>query len=207
MGPCSACFVILHLRRVVKPLDICAAEIESMLALCNVVDLIMLSMRGLCKPPMLKDAINDHLHLAKVAYADTLWRPKTHFATHLPGQLERHGFLPCCFVQERKHRVVKRAALHRHNSLAFDRGVLEEVTLQQLHDLNTCLHSDVLRNTSAANAQLLVALRRGGEATEADVTVGTEAVVSSRAISVGDVALLLLSDLRPGIGEVFSMLT
>ena len=90
----------LYLRRVVKPLGICAAEIESMLALCDVVELLLLAMRGLCKPAMLKAGIIKHLELSKVAYSDKLWRPKTHFAMHLPAQLERHGFLPCCFVQD-----------------------------------------------------------------------------------------------------------
>lgn len=192
------------LRRLVKPtaprtLD---AAITSMLALCDVVDVLLLAMRGRCLPSTLDTAINTHLQLRKIAYEDKLWRPKAHYVLHLAAQLERHGFLPACFVQERKHRMVKRGARGRHNSTAFDRGVLEEMTLQHLHDLQSPLTQEALRDTHDAPNRLKEALVRNGDVRADDtVLVGRQAVVSSRAISVGDVALVSLED-GHGFGQV-----
>eukprot|EP00959_Pyramimonas_sp_CCMP1952_P280408 5861396-Pyramimonas_sp.AAC.1 len=36
---------------------------------------------------------------------------------------------------ERKHRTLKRSAQSRHNTSNFDRSVVEECTVQHLHDL------------------------------------------------------------------------
>ena len=99
-----------YIRRVVQPSGLCVAETKSMLALCDVAGVLVLAMRGRCEPATLEATINLHLGLRKIAYGDTLWRPKAHFATHLPDHLGAHGFLPACFVQERKHKILKRYA-------------------------------------------------------------------------------------------------
>lgn len=61
---------------------------------------------------------------------------KAHYSVHLPDQLDRHGCLLQCFVQERRHKEIKRWANQlQTGSEGVERSLLREVTLSHLHDL------------------------------------------------------------------------
>jgi hypothetical protein len=113
------------------------AEVDSALALCAVVDELMLSKRGLGTPERLDVAIYTHSNLHQRAYGTTLWKWKNNAALHLGDMFRRHGILIPCFLHERKHKVVKRHAAPRLTMTHFSAGVLEEVTMHQLHSLQT----------------------------------------------------------------------
>jgi hypothetical protein len=50
--------------------------------------------------------------------------------------LEHFGLLLSCFVHERHHKDVKRYGRHRDNTTSYERGMIEEITLQQIHELD-----------------------------------------------------------------------
>eukprot|EP00959_Pyramimonas_sp_CCMP1952_P363654 7615164-Pyramimonas_sp.AAC.1 len=93
-----------------------------------------------------------HLRAHQGAYADLLWKPKSHWCVHLPRQLLEHGKLLGCFLMERKHRVLKRFAEAHRNTTGFDKGLVEEATLQHIHDFkDPLIHADLLEPRPAGN--------------------------------------------------------
>ena len=77
-----------------------------------------------------------------------------HFILHLADHLRRHVFLPAVFVQERKHRVIKRFVRDRHGDRSFDEGVVTEVTDQHLHDISMPLEGSVFHDERPAPSKL-----------------------------------------------------
>eukprot|EP00959_Pyramimonas_sp_CCMP1952_P327103 6847406-Pyramimonas_sp.AAC.1 len=63
--------------------------------------------------------------------------PKNHWALHLSSQYVRHSCLLATFVHERKHKVTKRYANARHNTCSYEKGLLEDVTCHDLHDVSS----------------------------------------------------------------------
>ena len=115
----------------------CEAEIASYMALCGVIDLLLeIAHGGVVSPAALYRAIYNHLSLYQAAYGSVDWIPKHHFSLHLPQMLRMFGCLYSCFVLERHHKLMKRFCKDRLNGLSFELGTLEDITLQQLHDLN-----------------------------------------------------------------------
>ncbi len=110
-------------------------QIDSLLALSDVVDELMLSMRGASSPDAIDNKIMAHLASQQRAYGTELWKWKNHAATHLGDMFRKHGVLVPCFLHEKKHQVLLRHALPRLTLTQFSTGVLEEVTLQQMHNV------------------------------------------------------------------------
>ena len=173
---------------VVLPVGVLVDVVGSMLLLIKVTFLLQQVQRGTVDPCSLHTCIRAHLEKHLSVWGDSLWKPKMHYALHLGHQLLRHGMLIATFVLERKHRVLKRFATPRHNTLAFDRALMEEVTLQHLYELQEPL-SAVLCNPLAPSRTLLKALRdHFGEDICADDVKSSRAVVEkSRKICKGDV--------------------
>lgn len=73
--------------------------------------------------------------LFKEAYGADAFRPKHHYALHLPLQMYRHGFLVATMTMERKHRVVKRYLRPRRTLTSFELGIIEEITCFELWQL------------------------------------------------------------------------
>ena len=63
--------------------------------------------------------------------------PKHHFALHLSRALERHGVLVSLFTCERRHKILKRWLHDRRTLQSFERGAMEEITLDHLHTLHS----------------------------------------------------------------------
>ena len=104
--------------------------------LINVLQLIEKSARGATTPANLQRAIVAHLRTFKALYGDE-WMPvKFHMSIHLPMFLQRWGFLPNCFVLERKHRVPKKYANDMRNTSGdWEKSVLRECTAAHFAEL------------------------------------------------------------------------
>ena len=96
---------------VIKPKNICPAQVASILLCIDVMDLLVEVNTGCISPAMLADAMAKHYAAHVIAYGYTIFVPKHHFMLHIPKQLERFKFLVACWVHERKHRIIKRWAV------------------------------------------------------------------------------------------------
>lgn len=167
------CPVLLKfLVDVVGPTGVCPAEVKSGVALCSVVMTLHGINRGVfLEPARLSSEIRAHVRAYREAYGTDGWIPKHHFSQHLPEMLARHQTLIACFTHERKHKVIKRYAQHHHNTNSLEKGLVEEITVQHLRDLETCPESgsacaqgDVVLLQVGADARVgeLVSLARSG---------------------------------------------
>ena len=110
--------------------------INSFICLCQVLDLLQQTSTGSVPPENLRRAIKLHLDTYQTAYPDGSFLPKHHLAMHLSMQLQRNGCLLSCFVQERRHKELKRYA---NQQTAAKKGtevhLLKEVFLSHLEAL------------------------------------------------------------------------
>ena len=107
----------LYVVRVVLRAGICIYECKSFLALCDLVDLLLVANLGKCTPKQLQDAVTAFLDACKEADWEQYMTPKFHWLIHLPYHLQYFGCLPTCWVHERKHRVAKRYAHYNLRSI------------------------------------------------------------------------------------------
>ena len=131
---CSAsealgCFALLQyflsLRVFPYANDLVKQACVSYYALCKVIEALCMTARGSVTPDELKNLIIEHLELFKAAYGEDPFKPKFHFATHLPEQLARWRMLLACWTHERKHKEAKRYLDIKHNrGTNFDAGVV-----------------------------------------------------------------------------------
>ena len=121
-----------YFERVVIHRGQCVPHVASMIAVLKVD--VMLTRLKTCtvSAGALCEAINTHLALYKTAYGDEWIRPKHHFALHLGPMLARFPFLLSTFVNERRHRVVKKYTRDRRTLQNFDLGAIEEITCHQI---------------------------------------------------------------------------
>eukprot|EP00959_Pyramimonas_sp_CCMP1952_P407812 8546487-Pyramimonas_sp.AAC.1 len=67
-------------------------------------------------------AIAAHSSANLAVYGDALWKPKSHWALHLPRQLLVQGLLLSTFAMGRKHRAPKRCASNRRHLKRIRQG-------------------------------------------------------------------------------------
>ena len=87
-------------------------------------------------PPLqLQHLVKRHLDLAKSRFGDS-WRvPKCHLAGHLALQFQKHQVPLSCFVQERKHKIIKRISNEiSDTSKAFERSMIQDAHLESLEE-------------------------------------------------------------------------
>ena len=129
LAPVLALFLLLN----VLPSGCCTRQVESMLAAFDVLELL-LSIKALeVTGDVLHSFIVRHLQLRKEAYGPDCFRPKHHYVQHLGAMLAFFGFLISCFVHERHHKVAKLFARWRNNTKSYEVGLLEDMTVHQLH--------------------------------------------------------------------------
>ena len=133
-------------------------ECDSMLHLCRTVSMLQLALRGLCEADDLENAIITHLAKQQIAYGTTVWKAKNKHAMHLADQYRKHGRLYMCATLERKHKVPKRFAGPRVNTTSFERGMLEEISDQQLWDLKQPILASALAQPREATPKMRSAL-------------------------------------------------
>ena len=112
----------------------CSDQCVSFRALCAVLDLLQcVKHEGRVSVATLRDAVFGHLRSFMAAYSEHGWIPKHHLAIHLCDALQRHGTLIGCLVHERRHKIVKRWSRDRYTTKSFERGLLEELTVEHMH--------------------------------------------------------------------------
>ena len=108
----------------------------NLLQLVRIVELIIRSSRCSVAPVLLQNAIKEYLEGYVQLHGPEGMIIKFHYLLHLPAFLKKHGFLPNCFVHERKHRMPKRFANHNMNiTSAWDSSVTKDVTCHHLQAL------------------------------------------------------------------------
>ena len=125
-----------YLRNVVLPRNEHVQNVESMLAVPDVLELIQAVKTGTVHHKELKAAFVKHLQLYKACYGADAFRPKHHYALHFAIMLHKHGLLLMTFTHERKHRLVTRYTRDRKNLRSWDAGAIEEITCHSLFELS-----------------------------------------------------------------------
>ena len=96
--------------------------------------------------PELDVALREHGEAFFAAYGEDAAKPKFHFAMHITSQVLRDGMLLDTWACERKHSILKSAALHIDNTLRFERSVLARALNLHLEGLvSGCLRDWVPR--------------------------------------------------------------
>ena len=104
------------------------AERNSFNALCSFVDLISRVKNGIADArataPTLRRALAEHNRVHKLAYGESLIKPKHHLNADIPGQWTRDGVSIDAFVIERAHLRVKRIAENCKTTQTYELTVL-----------------------------------------------------------------------------------
>ena len=129
-----------YFERVAMQRGECMAQVASMVAVLKVVVLLTSIKTGTVSAEALTEAIKTHLVLYKAAYGDAEIRPKHHFALHLGPMLARFPFLLSTFVNERRHRVVKRYTRDRRTLQSFDLGTIEDIRYHYARTISRAKH-------------------------------------------------------------------
>ena len=167
-------------------------EVKSYYALCNVVDCLLESRNtGTVSPEELQSKIELYLIFRLGAYGAAWFPPKAHYILHLAAQLRKHGVLVSCYCHERKHKELKKYANQSHNAgatMAWEKGLLEDVLLQQHLALQEWSRRDVYMLTSPkpAHKELVSFIATLGIHAD-DVQASMDALAKGEAISKGDV--------------------
>ena len=168
------------------------ARMDSALALVDVADALQLSLRGLATPELIDKTVIRHLQKQQEAYGTELWKWKNHAATHLAEMMRRHGRLVPCFLQEKKHKVAKAHAAPRVTQQRFSMGVLEEVTLHQLHQLRSFqAHRAAVPDPKPASVKMKSAVQAAlGVDESVPISAGRIVVANNRSVVSGDVVVM-----------------
>lgn len=167
-------------------------EVQSYYALCSVLDSLIESRNtGSVSPEEMQAKIENYLIFRLDAYGVAWFPPKAHYALHLAGQLRKHGVLVSCYCHERKHKELKKFANQSHNAgatMAWEKGLLEDVLLQQYLALQEWSRRDVYMLTSPkpAHKELINFIASLGIHAN-DVQASLDASAKGEAISKGDI--------------------
>ena len=100
--------VSYFLFTVVIPHGHCLAECNAYFALADLIELIQLVPLGKISPDSIAESSQIFISKCLDAKWECRMHTKFHWCLHMAGHLQKHRVLPSCFVQERKHKVVKR---------------------------------------------------------------------------------------------------
>ena len=185
----------------------------NVLQLVGVVHLILRSARCKVTPVSLCGAIKDYLSGFRQLHGEEPMIIKFHLLLHLPAHLERYGFLPNCFVHERKHNESKRYANQKMNTDGdWEIGILRDVTCHHLRDLQEGSHfcdDAALTQPYTPHAKVVAALvdqfgvatytvsrtarSRGGD----QITIGDVVIYQDGADTlIGEIGMLVSADVH-----------
>ena len=94
------------------------------LAFVSMCDLFMEIAYGGITADMLRSSIDTYLRAFIQAGWHDFMIPKLHWLIHFPCHLLRYGWLPACWVLERKHKEAKRYAAMAHNLTSYSSSLL-----------------------------------------------------------------------------------
>ena len=114
------------------------AQVQSLLACVDVVELLCAVKLGVVTVGVLREAINRHVELRLAAYGAGVDDAalKAHATQHLADMLDEHGTLYNCFVLERHHRLLTKYGWEQNNTKSYELGILEQITVEQTADLD-----------------------------------------------------------------------
>lgn len=186
-----------YIVHVVQQRGILAPESASMMAGINVLQLLQCAFTGNVSAGELKDAIVNHLTLQQAAYQFELWQPKSHHVLHLPAMLDKFGVLLSTFVEERKHKIIARYGAPRKNTTSLEKGLMEELTLQQMYDINEVSDINQVKLTHCIAAKSTIVkdlsvILPGLVHADSAIFTSREAKVNCRSILNGDVVVYKL---------------
>ena len=72
----------------------------------------------------LEVALREHGEAFVAVYGEDACKPKFHYARHMVGQVRRDGMFLDTWTCERKHSMLKAAALHIDNTQVFERSAI-----------------------------------------------------------------------------------
>ena len=141
----------------------------------------------------LAEAINTQLGFYKAAYGDAGIRPKHHQALHLGPMLARCPFMLSTFVNERRHRAVKKYTRDRRTLKSFDLGTIEEIACHQIWELGKPLFHSF--STSKPKGLMLDVLREvfPDYVGDAPIMLANHIKVNGGTANAGDVVSCMLS--------------
>ena len=148
-------------RDVVLPTGACRLEVQSFLCMTHTIELLHnVTREGAVTPDEIQCATVRHLTAKQAAYGSQGWVFKDHQALHLAGMMQMHGVLLSCFMHERKHRTVKRFMKDWFNLASYEKGVLEELTLQHMHDMSDVWRGVGLMDITLAKKNVVEVIRQ-----------------------------------------------
>ena len=110
----------------------CVPECTVIVLLADLLDLFILANVGDCTDIQLRSAIDAFMAACIGAEWRQYMTPKFHWLLHFPRHLYRFGYLPSCFVLERKHKVGRRYATSITNTINDEISVLGELLSHNL---------------------------------------------------------------------------
>ena len=179
--------------------------------LADIVRLIQRCSRYQVDPDELQLELCRYLQTFKGLYGEEWMVPKFHFAIHFPDYLRRFGFVPSCFVLERKHKVPKRFANEvRNTDSAWEASVLREVTCHRLAAISSDHFGTAvgLRDAHRCSKKLKATLQQTlpfARDAEREVVYETSQIARINAwekCSPGDIVMLKMPDGAFGVAEV-----
>ena len=127
----------LFFATIVAAQEYCTACVASLCACLDAVELLTTIKNATVLPAVLRDAVTRHVLLRRAAYGPDIDHNamKLHMTQHLPGMLEYVGALYSCWVQERHHRLLTKYAGPRMKTTSYERGVMQNITVEQCQAL------------------------------------------------------------------------
>ena len=166
--------------------------IQTMSALLHSMDLLTGIVAGTTTSEDLGVAISDHLTKHQAHYGTVLWAPKFHYALHLGDMLGRFGTILTTFTQERKHKRINKFADPREKTTSMEKGMIEDITVQHLHDLQTAIvkKAAVIRDPHNASQAVASAISEAlGLVPNTNVLKSVMIIANGNPIARGDVVL------------------
>ena len=160
-----------------------AGQVRSLLLCCRVLDLLQDCKGGVSDINIIERAIRNHLCSHRAVYGDQDWRPKFHYALHIPEQLRRDARLYDCFVVERSHQLPKDLAAAVKNTGGFERSVIARSLLVRLRRLEELPARSALQGPTQAFPELA---RLTGEPA---LRIASKCVLSGLVFAAGDIVL------------------
>ncbi len=192
----------VFLTVVVVPKKICILQVQSFLKLADVLDLLSMVKHGLVDAEAVKLGGLAHLRAYQAAYSVVSWIPKHHLSIHLSDADKR---LIGCLPHERRHKLVKRWSKDRYTLQSFEKGVMEELTLEHLYALETDWLSPGLVEPRAPEPNILTAFQDAiGDPLADDIKCSmTARVCHGSLVSAGDLAWAMIENHRCLVDVVY----
>jgi hypothetical protein len=111
---------------------VCVLACNAFLAMADLIDMFQATATKHVSPKQLSQTVYTFLKSCVDAGWEMYMHPKFHWLVHFPAHLKHHGFLPSCWVHERKHKVSKRYANDIKNTSVYELSLLKQVLSHEL---------------------------------------------------------------------------